>query len=320
MKIRTDFVTNSSSSSYVTINCVTKEGEKFSFGAGADGGGWDLDLLEECVKGNDIVGFLKELFLIDSANGDYSEVQQKLIDLGGFDNMKSIEASCEESRWGEFEDEDEEESQDIDSNWSVMLKGGSDDDEENAGLRDRQTAFIKTNRAALLGKLLNVIMPEKDVSVSGDDCIQITGCARNDALLIAWGIAEIIKQYALQEVNVKIFGTALSEQDICCYFIDNCGADPSGMTPDFDVLAFDREELNDPENAADETVQLAKYVFEHAGIMEPIALCEKISGLFKGQPWRYTEEELEEMDTEVEELQKRIENNSKLIAKMIADF
>ena len=99
------------------INCEGKDGEALTFGAGGDAINIDDSELCESVENNDTRGFLKAFRALGlHCTFSDSEIADKIDEMGGLSNMKSITLSYQETGG---EDEDDEEN--FESSYSIDL-------------------------------------------------------------------------------------------------------------------------------------------------------------------------------------------------------
>ena len=102
------------------ISCERKDGSILSFEAGGDAIDIDVDDMQECIKQNDIPGFLRAFRALGlHCTFDDSEIEKSMIEAGGFSGMQRITLSYQDVGADACDEEDDS----FDSSYSIVLYG-----------------------------------------------------------------------------------------------------------------------------------------------------------------------------------------------------
>lgn len=122
MKFRTDFVTNSSSSSFCSVTVTTRDGEDISYSTEDQLG----ELPEnsermQCSTTEELISYLYRAVVDAEADdfncdwdNDWKRFAQEVNDAGGIDAIRAVEIDYREIDYGEFADFEDDDSDGLD--------------------------------------------------------------------------------------------------------------------------------------------------------------------------------------------------------------
>lgn len=130
MKFRTDFVTNSSSSSFCTVTVTTKDGKDISYYIEDQWGELPANFQRmKCSTTGELVSYLYGAVVGGEADepdcdrdDHWNQFAKEVNDLGGIDAIQTVEIDYSETNYGEFVDFEDDDSDDLDMDEPITVK------------------------------------------------------------------------------------------------------------------------------------------------------------------------------------------------------